>query len=119
MLHFMGEFDSCRICLESLNEDDYPSVIRPCQCEILIHKKCLEEQLKKKFQTNCEICGKIYIFNLYNEVSISDLEDNSVNEILLSPSFCYKIFKIIIIVLTLIVLTICLLYIIFYVLGWL
>lgn len=73
----------CRICLQTANKNDYPDVIRPCQCKNFIHKKCLEQQLKIKFQSNCEVCGKIYIFNIYNQIDKSDLEKN-INELVSS-----------------------------------
>jgi E3 ubiquitin-protein ligase DOA10 len=72
----LSEQYSCKICLESVNRNEYPQVFKPCQCEYFVHKACLETQLKSKFQTNCEICTKPYIFNVYHSTTPSDLENN-------------------------------------------
>lgn len=52
----------CRICLG----DDKENIIRPCNCNSLVHIECLKEWMltvTNKYPTQCEICKSNYNIN--------------------------------------------------------
>ena len=39
------EENTCYICLEVVDPNTFPEVVRPCQCNMFVHKTCLEKKL--------------------------------------------------------------------------
>jgi E3 ubiquitin-protein ligase DOA10 len=51
------EVESCRICLSCIEPNS--DAFKPCQCECLVHRECLEKWLDYKTgdgKKECEIC---------------------------------------------------------------
>ena len=44
----------CRYCLEECQDNN--NLIKPCECQTMVHKKCLLKWLEHKSRTRCEIC---------------------------------------------------------------
>ena len=64
MIEEMSLIDKCKICLENVNMNDYPKVIRPCQCNSPIHRICYDEQMRLRPRENCDVCDKPYLVTL-------------------------------------------------------
>jgi hypothetical protein len=76
----------CRICLG----DDKENIIRPCNCNSLVHIECLKEWMltvTNKYPTQCEICKSNYNINFaaifpdqqYNTSIINIVQRNNIN----------------------------------------
>ena len=76
----------CRICLG----DDKENIIRPCNCNSLVHIECLKEWMltvTNKYPTQCEICKSNYNINFaaifpeqqYNTSIINIAQRNNIN----------------------------------------
>ena len=60
----LKSFDSCRACNK---KDEKDPILRPCSCEIGIHKSCFEENIKKKEIKVCNECNTPFIkFDINN-----------------------------------------------------
>jgi hypothetical protein len=56
--------DKCYMCLELINNNDYPNVIRICKCNTYIHLQCFREKQNYFHDPTCEVCRQPYIFNI-------------------------------------------------------